>query len=613
MRFHLGLPFFAVIIASSALGLLSLGVLALGRSVDNAEAAAAQDLRKAALAGIRALRARVESPGFAKLLPENERITVSADTITAPAALRKPGPHPDPGPELVTQSALARARRLEFVERRPLAARASLDEALLRPDMSEQNRALLRSTAIWIARRQKDTKGALAYRQALDKPSAWPESCIASIALFDFVEQRAWPAQLETRIALLPNEVAEALLARLTDLAHTESQQRALEALRARLHFVRKLRHGLALLRSASEDLRSTQTPALRGQAGETASVIVWLPSPEKARSGNAWFLELPRVEQLLFQASGSSEEPEQTSPFTLVCGRAPENSIPVYPGLHAIPHARAQGSSSALTMLVLLVLTLTLTLGLWLMLRSFKHERQALAQRSEFLRSITHELRTPLASIRLFAETLVSGRASDADKRREYTQILAVEAGRLSTLVENALELGRTERGERSWSFEETRLDELGAESIALFEPLATEAGMTIDFDARAVTVSADRDGLRQVLWNLFENARKYAGAGCQLLVCITATQKHAEIRVRDSGPGIPEHEREQIFERFVRGSAQADGSTPGAGLGLAIARSIIQAHDGTIALENRPGSQGAAFLITLARSHENKQGSGS
>ena len=117
----------------------------------------------------------------------------------------------------------------------------------------------------------------------------------------------------------------------------------------------------------------------------------------------------------------------------------------------------------------------------------------------------------------------------------------------------------------------------------------------------ADEITLSIDRDGLRQVLWNLFENARKYARDGKRIDVSLTSDARSAVIRVRDFGPGVDRDERQRIFERFVRSRHQKDGSVPGAGLGLAIARSIAEAHDGTISLEDV--DCGASFVVRLPR----------
>ncbi|MCA8969304.1 MAG: HAMP domain-containing histidine kinase [Planctomycetes bacterium] len=373
--------------------------------------------------------------------------------------------------------------------------------------------------------------------------------------------------------------------------------------------------------------------------------------------TGVAFVLPFEQFETLAL-ASAFDDGVPQPSPIRRLEPRAPSSLtadvLPVFDGIIAIPFSRSSKSSNQPSRLLFVALAVLLLAGLWLLVRSYRAERLALAARGDFLRSITHELRTPLASIRLFADTLAEGRAKDEAARSEFTQLLAVEAGRLSTLVENALELGRTERGERTLHFEVARVDELVQEGVALFDPLAREAGLSVQFSGVHAVAHVDRDALRQVLWNLLDNARKYAGRGRSVFVAVSveaATGKivgaantagasatasaepavgptgaartadptgksplssgpaRVVLRVCDDGPGIDTAERSRVFERFVRGKAQSHGNVPGAGLGLAIVRSIVTAHGGSVRCTTGPRDRGACFEVTLPASRSDAE----
>jgi two-component system phosphate regulon sensor histidine kinase PhoR len=228
------------------------------------------------------------------------------------------------------------------------------------------------------------------------------------------------------------------------------------------------------------------------------------------------------------------------------------------------------------------------------------RREVDLTAARARFLTNVTHELKTPLASIRLFAEMLLEGRVESEAKRGEYHRLLAGESERLSALIENVLDLGRLERGERALDLKPRRMDELTREILERIAPLAARDGLTIatrglDLPCEA---SCDRGALAQALVNLLDNSRKYAAAGGKVEVALERDGGVARLCVRDFGPGIPEEERERIFEPFVRGERQRDGAIPGLGLGLHLARSLLRAQHGELRC-TAPGDGGAGVCF--------------
>jgi signal transduction histidine kinase len=226
---------------------------------------------------------------------------------------------------------------------------------------------------------------------------------------------------------------------------------------------------------------------------------------------------------------------------------------------------------------------------------RAARREAAAVRAQADFLTTVTHELKTPLASIRLLGEMLVEGRARG--READYYRMLAGEAGRLSMLIENVLDLGRVERGERAY---EVRTLDVGAVVRETVELLAPQIlGVTFVGASTPVPARFDRSALVQALISVLDNARKYGQPPIDVGVaaCDRAT---ARITVRDRGPGVPEAERERIFARFVRGVAHAHGSTPGVGIGLYLARTIVRRLGGDLVC-GAPGDGGPGALFTF------------
>jgi len=234
---------------------------------------------------------------------------------------------------------------------------------------------------------------------------------------------------------------------------------------------------------------------------------------------------------------------------------------------------------------------------------RASRREAAAVRAQAEFSTTVTHELRTPLAAIRLLAEMLADGRARG--REAEYYGMLVGEAARLSMLIENVLDLGRIERGERAQDPRPVELSPVVDETLALFTPLAHRDGLRVEWRDELPTaqrVVVDRGGLVQALVCVLDNARKYGAAGGVVEVVAARDGSRVLLRIRDRGPGVPEDERERIFDRFVRGSAHAHGSTPGVGIGLYLARAIVRRMGGDLVCE-RPddGGPGACFTMSL------------
>ncbi|MGK0265372.1 MAG: signal transduction histidine kinase, partial [Planctomycetota bacterium] len=228
--------------------------------------------------------------------------------------------------------------------------------------------------------------------------------------------------------------------------------------------------------------------------------------------------------------------------------------------------------------------------------------ENAAMRARTEFLSGVTHELKTPVAAMRLIADVLHDDDVKPK-RQREYFAMMAAEAARLSALIDNVLDLGQIERGERSYDLREEDAADVVREAVNSYLPLGQQAGLAIELQEGVATATAqlDRGAIIQALLNLLENARKYAAAGKRIDVTTKNGNGQFTILVRDHGPGVPEHEREAIFHRFQRGKAEASGSIAGVGLGLFLSRSILEYHGGTLTCLAPKEGRGSLFQLTL------------
>ncbi|WP_421997329.1 ATP-binding protein [Reyranella sp.] len=230
---------------------------------------------------------------------------------------------------------------------------------------------------------------------------------------------------------------------------------------------------------------------------------------------------------------------------------------------------------------------------------------REIDGQKDEFLSQVSHEVRTPMTSIRSFSDILLNNRDIDEAEKLRFLGIIQKESLRLTRLLDGILDINRMENGEPAW--EETTFDPETALDKAMesCEALARAAGVRLRRSGRArrATVNGDRDRLAQVFINLISNAIKYnSNATPVVTVSSTLRRNVYEARVVDNGPGIPDSERERIFVKFARGSTPRQ---PGAGLGLAISRQIVERFPGSLSLV-AGRSDGAEFVVRLTTARD-------
>jgi two-component system, OmpR family, sensor histidine kinase KdpD len=225
---------------------------------------------------------------------------------------------------------------------------------------------------------------------------------------------------------------------------------------------------------------------------------------------------------------------------------------------------------------------------------------RQSDELKSALLASVSHDLRTPLTSIRAAVDNLLQEEI-DWDRRalHEFHLIISEEVSRLTHLIQNLLEMARIEAGElRVWKGW-TSIEELFSNVLDRCSPSIRSHRVIINDDSGQSLVKIDSRLVAEALTNLVENAAKYSPAGSQILLRAVA-EDHLTISVSDQGPGIAPDETGRVFDKFYRGTRLSEGQSGGTGMGLAIARGIIEAHGGSIWLESAPG-HGATFVFTM------------
>ncbi|MEO8551694.1 MAG: HAMP domain-containing sensor histidine kinase [Kofleriaceae bacterium] len=255
--------------------------------------------------------------------------------------------------------------------------------------------------------------------------------------------------------------------------------------------------------------------------------------------------------------------------------------------------------------------LALMLGVGLLAMIRGAARARELAQLKSDFVSTVSHELKTPLTSIRMFAEMLQQGVAQgDAEKMHRYHGVIVQESQRLGLLIANLLDYAQIERGTRRYTPASVELAQIGRHAVSTFEALASPKGsrnpITIDVSPAAMTteVEVDRDVVVGAVLNLLANAAKYGGADQPIEVLIDSDATAASIAVRDHGPGIPAAEQARIFREFYRTPEAYRSGVEGTGLGLALVKRHIEALGGSVEVVSAVG-EGATFTIRLPRVH--------
>ncbi len=272
-----------------------------------------------------------------------------------------------------------------------------------------------------------------------------------------------------------------------------------------------------------------------------------------------------------------------------------------------SLPDAAGAGAGGAgwfvLAALLVGVFVIAILSGGLLLLAQARRSEAEAALKTSFVANVSHEFKTPLTTIRLYAELLAEGRVSEPSRRDDYLRTIGRETQRLARLVGNVLDFSRLEQGRKQYRLEPLDLAGFVDGVLDTQAPRVAEAGLRLERvrPEQPLMTTTDRDALEQILLNLLDNACKYAAAGGEVAVSVRpAPGGGAVVAVADRGPGVPPEHAEAIFEKFHRVDDTLTSDQGGAGLGLGIARQLARGLGGDLRYEPREGG-GAAFVLTL------------
>jgi signal transduction histidine kinase len=247
--------------------------------------------------------------------------------------------------------------------------------------------------------------------------------------------------------------------------------------------------------------------------------------------------------------------------------------------------------------------------IGLAATRRAFRRQQRLLEMKTNFVSSVTHELRAPLASVRLMAESLERGKIAQPEKRQEYFRYMVQECRRLSGLIENVLDFARLEQGRKEFNPEPVALEDLVRQTVQVLAPYAAERqvqlAVRIPSQPATYSLACDARALQQALVNLIDNAVKHSPAGSEVAIGLEASPEAFCLWVEDHGAGIPSEEHERIFEQFYRRGSELRRESAGIGIGLTLVKHIAEAHHGRVRVRSAVG-RGSRFTLELPFSRD-------
>jgi signal transduction histidine kinase len=352
-------------------------------------------------------------------------------------------------------------------------------------------------------------------------------------------------------------------------------------------------------------EIRGQGMTLLWQSAGDRLTVLVAGPRFRQRR----WVepvIGRPEYQGMGLTALTPGSEPAATALDGLRITRSPDQTgLPwisvvtssVVTDMSALAPKRRTTLLAGLTLLLAVVLT-----AAYVMARSVARELAVARLQSDFVAAVSHEFRTPLTSLHQFIELLDEEEEPPPDKRRAFYRAQSRAAGRLTQLVESLLDFGRMEAGVHPFRMETLTVASFAREVIREFQRDGTLDEFSFDFEVGPgeELVWADREAVSRALRNLLENAVKYSGDSRRVTVGVRREQDAVAISVRDWGLGIPRDEQQEIFKKFVRGSASRVNGIPGTGIGLAMVRYIADVHRGRVVVESAIG-HGSTFTIFL------------
>jgi signal transduction histidine kinase len=248
----------------------------------------------------------------------------------------------------------------------------------------------------------------------------------------------------------------------------------------------------------------------------------------------------------------------------------------------------------------LMVLLALVMGIGVFLIAGAAAREVRLAELKSNFVASVSHDLKTPLALIQLFAETLELGRVRSADRAQEYYRIINGEARKLTRLIENILDFSRMEAGLRPYTLAPMDLGDLVRRVIEMMQPQFSQGHFAVDARIAPAlpAIEGDAVAVERAVENLLSNAVKYSGDSRRIEVEVDREGRDVVVRVRDHGIGIARRDQRRIFRKFFRVTHELGGGPQGTGLGLAIVDHTMRGHGGHVGVESEPGV-GSTFTL--------------
>jgi signal transduction histidine kinase len=271
-------------------------------------------------------------------------------------------------------------------------------------------------------------------------------------------------------------------------------------------------------------------------------------------------------------------------------------------------PISEIVSASTRPQLALMIVLALAMGLGVFLVAGAAAREVRVAELKSNFVASVSHDLKTPLALIQLFAETLELGRVRTPERAQEYYRIINGEAKKLTRLIENILDFSRMEAGLRPYRMEPADLTESVNKVLARMETQFSQGNfkVTANVDSDLPRILADEGAAEQAIENLVANAIKYSGDSREIEIEAKRVNGHIVVSVTDHGIGIARREQGRIFRKFYRVQRELGGGPQGTGLGLAIVDHTMRGHGGFVRVESEP-ERGSTFSLHFPIPSEN------
>jgi len=464
-----------------------------------------------------------------------------------------------------------------------------------------------------------------------------PEASLQNLVrVFEMLETGAWPLSRSAH-DFYAEEIARVLQAEFADGRHA-GLRKAYEAARTgsspyleELSFaamveeniVPVLRERIAYSQYANEPPKG-RFPLAVGTSRVLISYarLADVPNDRFLYAGFCWNLD--DVRNRLFPEAAAKVERESgitvrlvdpagstpAAPELPVPGNAPTMSAPgfPFPWRYAVARSdlddleRAGRRENMLIGILLAGLVGLTSLGAFLLVRDVSRHAETAAAKSRFIDTVSHELKTPLTLIRLYGETLKNRRSLPEEGRREAYEIITGESERLSSMIDNILDMSRIERDAWALHLESGSIAETVKSTLESYRSHLERKGFVVreDIETEIPPVKFDREALASVVVNLLSNAMKFSPGTKDVLVRVFRRDGEAVLQVADRGIGISRRDAGRIFERFYRSATAAGPDAGGSGLGLTIVKHIAEAHGGRVEVESEPG-RGSAFSVFL------------